>query len=79
MVIHDDLDDDWGTSYASYASYALFFASCAQKTSGSHQDGNGKSEDWNILFFDGTSSGWWFGTFFYFHIFPFGWECHHPN
>ena len=21
-------------------------------------------------------SGWWFGTFF---IFPFSWECHHPN
>jgi len=21
-------------------------------------------------------TGWWFGTFF---IFPFSWECHHPN
>ena len=21
-------------------------------------------------------SGWWFGTFL---IFPFSWECHHPN
>ena len=23
-----------------------------------------------------SSTGWWFGTFF---IFPFSWECHHPN
>ena len=22
------------------------------------------------------STGWWFGTFF---IFPFSWECRHPN
>jgi hypothetical protein len=22
-----------------------------------------------------ANPGWWFGTF----IFPFSWECHHPN
>ena len=23
-----------------------------------------------------TTNGWWFGSFF---VFPFSWECHHPN
>ena len=36
---------------------------------------------WNRIFWGPscTDSGWWFGTFFIFPIFPFSWECHHPN
>jgi hypothetical protein len=25
-----------------------------------------------------NQAGWWFGTMDFF-IFPFSWECHHPN
>ena len=31
---------------------------------------------WYILYTGDMISGWWFGTCF---IFPFSWECHHPN